>query len=376
MFAVFAMILASSAPDVSIPNLRSTLTELATYPTRNTNTPECRRAAEWVAAEFRKIPGLKVELMEYTLPKGRRVPEEKKVVQVVATLPGVTDHRVMIGGHLDTINLTGDPMTAKSPGINDDGSGVALTLEAARIMAQGKWHNTLTFVVFTGEEQGLYGSTALAERAKKEGWKIDAVLNNDTVGASQGPGGLKDKKRVRLFSEDKETHNSRELARFIEWNAKGKVKGFAPWLVYRKDRFQRGGDHTPFNNIGFTAVRFVEAIEALNHQHTDMDTLDGIDFEYLANVVRLNLVTLQSLVSAQEAPTGVRYDAKQAHDTTLQWTAKPGVSYVVYWRESSSAVWQGSLSVGEVNKAVVKKKNKDDHIFAVGAVGGIPISAN
>ncbi|MCE2765983.1 MAG: M20/M25/M40 family metallo-hydrolase [Fimbriimonadaceae bacterium] len=375
MIVTASLLLSHLTSEVSKDSLRQTLTHLSTYPTRNTNTPELEKAAEWVASEFKKIPGLRVELMRYDVKKGRRVVADKSVVQVVATLPGESDKKVIVGGHLDTINLTGDPLTAIAPGINDDGSGVALTLECARILSQKRWRNTLVFVAFSGEEQGLFGSGALAEKAQKESWKIEAMLNNDTVGASQGPGKLKDKKRVRLYSEESTDHNSRELARFIEWETRGKVKGFSPWLVFRKDRFQRGGDHTPFNIKGFNAVRFVEAIEYLTHQHTDKDTLEGIDFDYLANVVRLNLISLSSFASAADAPTNVRYDAKQAHDTIVRWNSQPGVSYRVYWRESSSSVWQGMVEAGEKNEVIIKGKNKDDHVFAVGAVGGVPISA-
>lgn len=380
MLAAFALMGPSLFNQVSKDHLRATLTELSKYSTRNTSSPELTRAAEWIAAEFRKIPGLQVEIMKYDIKKGRRVPEDKTVVQVVATLPGETNHKILVGGHLDTINLGGDPLTAVAPGVNDDGSGVALTLESARILSQKKWHNTLVFVAFSGEEQGLFGSTALAERAKSEGWTIDAVLNNDTVGSSTSSD-LKDKKRVRLYSEEVTDpklpqHNSRELARFIEWNSRGKVSGFAPWLVFRRDRFQRGGDHTPFNKAGFTAVRFVEAIEWLEHQHTEKDTLDWIDFNYLSNVTKLNILTMETLAQAQDAPTDVRYDLKQAHDTTIHWKAKPGVNYVVYWRETSSPTWQGAVEVGAVDHAVIKAKNKDDHTFAVGALGGIPIPLN
>ena len=375
MIVTASLLLSHLTSEVSKDSLRQTLTHLSTYPTRNTNTPELEKAAEWVASEFKKIQGLRVELMRYDVKKGRRVVADKSVVQVVATLPGESDKKVIVGGHLDTINLTGDPLTAIAPGINDDGSGVALTLECARILSQKRWRNTLVFVAFSGEEQGLFGSGALAERAQKESWKIEAMLNNDTVGASQGPGKLKDKKRVRLYSEESADHNSRELARFIEWETRGKVKGFSPWLVFRKDRFQRGGDHTPFNIKGFNAIRFVEAIEYLTHQHTDKDTLEGIDFDYLANVVRLNLISLSSFASAADAPTNVRYDAKQAHDTIVRWNSQPGVSYRVYWRESSSSVWQGMVEAGEKNEVTIKGKNKDDHVFAVGAVGGVPISS-
>jgi hypothetical protein len=374
MFMAMALLSSSFFSQVSVDHLKATLKELATYSTRNTNTPECRRAAEWVADEFRKIPGLKVELMEYEIKKGRRIPEDRTVVQVVATLPGETDRKILVGGHLDTINLTGDPMTAVAPGVNDDASGVALTLESARVLSQKKWHNTLVFVAFTGEEQGLLGSGALAERAKKEKWNLEAVLSNDTVGSSMAAG-MKDKKRIRLYSEEVPEHNSRELARFIEWNSRGKLGGFSPWLVFRKDRFQRGGDHTPFNKLGFDAVRFVEAIEWLEHQHTEKDTLEWIDFTYLANVTKMNILTMETLAAAAEAPTGIQYDLKQAHDTTIRWKSKPGVKYMVYWRETSSPTWQGAVEVGEVDHATVKGKNKDDHTFAVGAVGGIPISA-
>lgn len=375
MVLAAALLMSNLLQDVSEDRLRATLTQFSTYPTRNTNTEYLGQAAEWIAGEFRKIPGMQVELMKYPVKKGRRIVEDKEVVQVVATLPGATPKRVMMGGHIDTINLGGDPMVVKAPGINDDGSGVAATLECARLMAQSKWQNTLVFVAFSGEEQGLFGSTALAARAVAEKWHIEGLLNNDTVGASQA-GRLKDKKRVRLFSEDSEKHNGRELARWIEWACRGKVKGFAPWLVYRKDRFQRGGDHTPFNNAGFNAVRFVEAVEALDHQHTEKDTLDGIDFGYLANVCRVNLVALQGLANAGPAPTAVAYDPKQAHSTIVRWKGTPGTRYIVYWRASSSTLWEGSSEVGEANEATIKNVNKDDHIFAVGSVGGVPISAN
>ena len=146
-------------------------------------------------------------------------------------------------------------------------------------------------------------------------------------------------------------------------------------MVFRKDRFQRGGDHTPFNNEGFNAVRFVEAVEALADQHTPNDTADKIDYAYLSNVARINLLAASQLANAGPAPVGVKYDAKQAYDTKLTWTAVPGVSYVVYWRETSSAVWQKSKVVGEVGTATIKGYNKDDHTFAVGAAGGIPVSA-
>ncbi len=375
--------MSNAAPlDVSPDRLLATVAHLSTtWPTRNTNTAGAREAAQWIAGRFRAIPGLEVELMEYTLPKGRRVPEEKTVVQVVATLKGETDRRVMIGGHLDTYNAATDngdgvPGAGVSPGANDDGSGVAVTLECARVLAlRGKPRNTLVFVAFSGEEQGLFGSTALVARAKAEGWAIDALLSNDTVGGGRGSDGRSDRRSVRIYSEESEKHAGRELARAIEFETRGRVRGFGPKLVFRRDRFQRGGDHTPFNNAGFTAVRVVESIEDLSRQHTPRDTVAGVSRGYLANVARMNLLALASFASAGAPPSKVVYDPKQGSSTTLRWEGAADGAYVVYWRETSSPVWQGSLPVGNARSATVPGINKDDHTFAVGAAGGVPVAA-
>ncbi len=374
----------NTAPDLASKidpsRLKSTVTTLASFPNRNTNNATLTQAAQVLMAELEKIPGLKVELMRYKIQKSARIPEEKEVVQVVATLPGKTDRRILVGGHFDTINMQGKGIDAGAPGADDDASGVAVTLECARLMATQTWDHTLVFICFSGEEQGLLGSAALAKRAKQENWKIDAFLNNDMVGYSKNAAGMKEEKYVRLYSEEAPStavvkHASRDLARFVEFNARGKVPGFGVKLVYRKDRFQRGGDHTPFNNEGFTAVRFVESIEDFNRQHSEKDTIEAVDFGYLANVAKTNLISMETLANAGAPPTGVRFEPKQAHDSVLRWKAEPGVSYVVYWRETHSATWQGSRVVGPVSTATIPKVNKDDHFFAVGAVGGVPVEA-
>jgi len=204
---------------------------------------------------------------------------------------------------------------------------------------------------------------------------MEAVFSNDIVGAGESLNGQKDKRHVRLFSEESPNHNARELARFSEWVTRGKIHGFGPQLVFRRDRFQRGGDHTPFNSLGFSAVRLTESVEEFSHQHTENDLPRYVDFRYLANVVRVNLLAMASLADAAEAPTDVRYDRPQAHDTTLTWTAQPGVSYTVFWRPTTSPTWTGWRSVGAVGKATIEKINKDDHEFAVAAEGGIPLVA-
>lgn len=358
---------------LSPERLRATVEKLSEFHTRNTLSPTLDNAAEWLAGEYRKIPGMRVELMKYLAPKGRRVPEDKEVVQVIATLPGEDDRIIIVGGHLDSLNLQADPITGRAPGANDDASGTALALEAARAMSGKKWKHTLVFVGFTGEEQGLLGSRALAQKAKAENWKIDAVLSNDTVGSSSNKAGQKDEKRVRVFSEESDSHNSRELARFIEFLTRS--KSFGVKLVFRKDRFGRGGDHSPFNDAGFTAVRFIEVHEEYTRQHTPDDLPEHMDWHYLANVTRTNLTVMESLANAGAPPKNVRIDIRQGHSTMISWESEPGVNYIVYWRETTSPVWQGSRDVGAVAKAEIEGVNKDDNVFAVGAVGGVPVTA-
>lgn len=373
------------AKQVDQKRLRATVEKLASWNDRNTNNPTLTEAANWVAEQYRAIPGLEVELMKYKLPKMARVSEEKEVVQVIATLKGETDRRILIGGHLDTINMadTQDGLNAKAPGANDDASGVAMAMELARIMSQKKWRNTLVFVAFTGEEQGLYGSRALAERAVKEGWKIDAVLSNDMIGNVKNPVGQKNDKVVRVFSADtppptpssSQIHQSRELARLIEFATRGSVDNFGVKLVFRNDRFGRGGDHTPFMQAGFSAVRFTEAIEDYSHQHTAEDLPKHMDWKYLENCAKVDIVAMAHLGDAGDQPTNVRIDRAQGYDTTITWKALPGARYTVYWRETSSPTWQGSVRLGAVETYTAKKLSKDDYIFAVGAVGGIPVEA-
>jgi len=365
------------ARQIQPDNMREVVAHLSAMPNRNTNNATLTQAAEYIADQYRKIPGLQVEIMKYTAPRMARVPVAKEVVEVVATLPGETDRRIIVGGHFDSINMQDvSNLDAIAPGANDDLSGMSQALECARVMATRKWKNTLVFVAFSGEEQGLLGSRALAKRAKAEGWKVDAVLSSDIVGASVSLNGQSDKRHVRIFSEESPTHNSRELARFIEWNSRGKLGRFSPILVFRRDRFQRGGDHTSFNAEGFNAVRFTEVFEEFSRQHTKDDLIQFVDFNYVANVARLNLISAAALADADPTPVDVRMAPRQAHDTIVRWKAAPGQKYVVYWRETSSPVWKASREVdagkGEVT---IEKVNKDDCFFAVGALGGVPIEA-
>lgn len=374
---------------VDAKRMRAAIEHLASFPTRHTLSSGNLASAEWLAAQYREIPGMSVEIMKYTAAAGPRIPEATEVVQVVATLQGKTDRRIMIGGHFDSLNLVGTQgpsdvakvVANRAPGANDDASGVVVALEAARALSAVQHENTLVFVAFSGEEQGLHGSKALAARAKAEDWKVEAVLSNDTVGSSSNKAGQKDAKRVRIFSEESRNHASRDLARYIEWISRNKIKApggghFGPKLVFRQDRFGRGGDHSPFNAEGFTAVRFIEVHEEYTRQHTPEDLPEFMDWEYLANVARLNILAMQSLGSAMERPQSVQLVRDQGHDTKLSWAAKPGTRYAVYWRETTSPTWQGAFEAGENDHFLVKGINKDDHFFAVGAAGGIPVPAN
>lgn len=366
------------ATKVDKARLRAVVEHLSSFHTRNTNSPSCTEAAAWIATQFRQIPGISVETMSYEIKKGRRVPEDKQATQVIARLPGSDDRIVMVSGHLDSINMQADPLTGRAPGANDDASGVSLALELARLTSGHHWRHTLVFVAFSGEEQGLLGSSALADRAKQEGWKIDALLSNDMVGNSRDNLGQVDSHHVRLFSDppdrlEKNPQNSRELARFIEWRTRGAVPDHGVKLVLRRDRYGRGGDHSPFSEKGFSAVRFTDVFEEYSRQHTPNDLPDAMDWDYLANNARINLVALGALADADAAPTDPKIDLKQGHDTTITWRRSPGARYTVYWRDTTSATWQHALNVGGVDHVTLPKVSKDDSFFAVGSEGGVPV---
>jgi hypothetical protein len=393
MLAMLAMAAAMQNPQsliaqVDPQRLHAIVEKLSSWHDRNTNNPTLNEAAEWIASEYRKIPGLQVEIWKYPIKQGARVREDKDVVEVIATLPGATDRRIMIGGHFDSINMTerdlDKSLASPAPGADDDLSGVSMAMECARIMSTQKWNHTMVFVAFSGEEQGLLGSAALAKRAKDENWKLDAVLSSDIIGSSKNMSGQSDPHHIRVFSEELAPgarnaqgdplphHESRELARFIEFATRNKVRDFNAKLIFRNDRFGRGGDHTSFNKQGFSAVRFTEPHEEYTHQHTPNDLIQFMDFNFLANVTRINLLAAMQLANAGDSPTNVRVDRSQSHDSRITWQG-PSQDYIVYWRETTSPVWQFTKEVGKVTTITVPKVSKDDYVFAVGAVGGIPV---
>ena len=360
-------------------------------------------AREWIKSEFgryaRDCGGcLEVKTDTFTEAPADRIPKPTEITNVYAVMKGTDQESakriVLVTGHYDSRNSdTLDP-TGLAPGANDDASGTAVSLECARILSKLKFPATIIFLTVAGEEQGLNGSHHFAQMAKSAGWDIEAALNNDIVGGDRSP--QQDSRVVRVFSEglpvaatDAELRQlrdlegesdstSRQLARYIADIGRTYDAGIKPMLVFRLDRYLRGGDHSSFNEQGYAAVRFTEFREDYNHQHQNVRTENGIEygdlpkfvnFDYVANVARLNAATLASLASAPGPPAKVHLLAtKLENDSTLTWEPSPGASgYQVLWRATTSAEWEHVRSVGNVTRTAIPM-SKDNVIFAVRAV--------
>jgi len=402
--------------EISSKNLETDVRKMVSYGTRHTlsdtksKTRGIGAARQYVFDEFKKYSKaggnrLVVEMDTFTLKAdGKRVDQTTRMANVLATLPGTdpTDTRVIIvSGHIDSRVTDVMNRTADAPGANDDASGVAAVMEVARVLAGQKFPCTIKLVAVQGEEQGLLGSGHLAERAKKEGWNVVAMLNNDIVGNSHGyDPEITDSLHLRVFSEgvpatetpeqartrrqlsSENDAPSRQLARYAQSAARQYVSagGYAVLLEYRPDRFLRGGDHTPFNQQGFAAVRFTETNENFNHQHQDLRTENGlvygdrpefVDYRYLRRTAQVNLATLASLALAPAAPVKVEVlTAKLTNRTELRWQAPQGgpapAGYVVLARETSAPQWQQRFPVSGTTADLAV--SKDNYIFGVVSV--------
>ncbi len=399
--------------EVSASNLESVIKKLVSFQTRHTlsdtlsKTTGIGAARTWIKSEFEKygVAGgnrLQVSYDTFTQPAdGRRITAPVVLKNVVAILPGTdpNDKRMlMVSGHYDS-RVT-DVMNIKdfAPGANDDASGVAAVMEMCRIMSKQKFNCTLVFVAMVGEEQGLYGATNLAKRAKEEGWNVHLLMNNDIVGNSYGmETDIKDNKSVRVFSEGVSpletpaqvaarqsagTDNdgkARQAARYIKEVAERYVDQLEVKLIYRRDRFLRGGDHTPFSQQGFAAVRITEMNEDFNRQHQDVRTENGfkfgdlpeyVDYNYLQKVTRMNLSVMSNLaLSAQEPENVVVLTAGLTNKTALKWDAPKGktpAGYYVLMRETTSPYWEKKFFVKE--NAATLAYSKDNYYFGVQSV--------
>jgi hypothetical protein len=349
-------------------------------------------AREWIRQQFvAASPRLQVSFDTYQVAaQGSRLPRDVELRNVVAVLPGKSPRRVYVTGHYDSVarrtdgqgGATGFDWTRAdndAPGANDDGSGTTVVLEAARVLAGSgaEFDATLVFVAFAGEEQGLVGATLHAARAAQEGWRIDAVLNNDIVGGSRGGRGVSDAGQVRVFSEAPEDSPSRQIARYVRRQAARYQPGHAVTLISRADRFGRGGDHTPFNQHGFAAVRITEARENYARQHTVDDTPEGVDFAYLLRNVRVNIAALASLALAPQAPRVTDDEGNprltrgaSGYDAQFAWTPSDGaIGYRVFWRDAWAPDWQHQLTVGPVTDVTLTGVSIDNVVIGVAALG-------
>jgi hypothetical protein len=424
---------------VSEARIRQTIEKLVGFGTRNslssmeTDLPPgegIQAAADWLAAQFEEISKecggcLEVKRDVFMAdPKSaegtqwaRRIPKPTKMTNVYAILHGTgtsqdgtqAKRMYLVTGHYDTRNTDTLDDHGKAPGANDDSTGVAVSLECARVLSKLKLPASLVFVAVAGEEQGLVGSAHLTKVAKEEGWKLEGVLNNDIVGGNTTPGDTGQRKDVvRVFSEgipatatpEQEQRiralgtvddaPSRQLARAMADVARTYFSpldanaAFAPFLVSRPDRYLRGGDHTSFNKEGFTAVRLTEWREDFNHQHQNVRVENGLqygdliefdDFNYIAKVAKLNAATLATLAGSPGIPTELKIDAQKLENgTTLSWKAPEGapagLHYELLWRETTAADWQYVKSVPATEAAITitVPVSKDNVIFGVRAV--------
>jgi Zn-dependent M28 family amino/carboxypeptidase len=407
--------IAEAIRQVSADHIRQTIEKLVGFGNRSTISAQdgesikagkgIGAAGEWIKAEFERDSKdcggcLEVKTDSFTEPPGERIPKPTEITNVYAVLRGTdprqADRIVLVTGHYDSRNSDNFNGTDPAPGANDDASGTAVSLECARVLSKApvKFPATIIFLTVAGEEQGLYGSKHFAQVAKQQGWKIEAVLNNDIVGGNLGAD--QDASVVRVFSEGlpaaateaeirriralggESDSLSRELARYIADVGRSYDAGVKPLLVFRLDRFLRGGDHYSFNQQGFAAVRFTEFREDYNRQHQNVRTENGIeygdlpkfiDFDYVAHVARLNAATLASLALAPAPPANAKMQTKNLdNDTTLTWEPSAGAAaYEVVWRSTNASDWEYVQTVSSGARATLKV-SKDNVILAVRAV--------
>jgi hypothetical protein len=413
--------IAQATREISAARIQQTIEKLVSFYTRSTlsvNNPDAATsekgivaARTWIKSELERYSadcGGCLEVKTDTFieqPKGPRdrLTQPTEIQNVYAILRGADARQqkriYLVTGHYDSRNSDNFNATNQAPGANDDGSGTAVSLECARVLSKHKFPATLIFLTVAGEEQGLRGSAHFAKMAKAEGWQLEGVLNNDIVGGNRTPGDTQQNSNwVRVFSEGipavtteadlrriraaglENDSPSRELARYIHEVAQTYNFGpFTPKLIFRRDRFQRGGDHSAFNEQGFAAVRFTEYREDYHHQHQNVRTENGIeygdlakfvDFNYIANVARLNAATLAALASSPALPAKVTIlTTEQENDSKIEWEPAQGATaYEVLWRKTTDPEFPGENVIRTTEPTVVLNQSKDNVVFAVRSV--------
>ena len=400
--------------DIKARRIERSVRKLVSFGTRHTLSSQddpkrgIGAARDWIYRQMQRSAAasggrMTVERQSFVQPPGERNPDPVTVTNVVATLKGTqpasSGRTYVISGHYDSRCTDVLDATCDAPGADDDASGVSAVLELARVMAKRRFDATLVFMAVAGEEQGLYGSTHYAEQAKQAGTDIEGMFTNDIVGSSTGDQGQRDPFTVRVFSEGIPTTEtpeqaelrrsiggendgpSRQLARYIKEVGENRATGMTVRLIWRRDRYLRGGDHIPFLEQGYPAVRFTEPNEDFAHQHQDVRVEDGkqygdlpefVDFAYTARVARVDAAALANLALAPAAPKEptVLTD-RLTNDTDLRWAASPEpdvVGYEVVWRESTEPLWTHRIPVGNVTSYTVKGLSKDNVQVGIRAI--------
>ena len=397
---------------VSAERIKNDVKTLVDFGTRNTFSDTISdirgigAARRWIKSEFESISKecnncLNVFYQKDLVTKegNRRVPHDAWIVNVVAIQKGTKypNRYIIMSGDIDSRSSNTMNFEIDAPGANDNASGMAGTIEAARVLSNYEFENSIIYVGLSGEEQGLFGGAGLAKYAKENGWNIIGILNNDMIGNIKGVDGVIDNRTFRIFSEPvppTETEQerrarrfyggevdgiSRQLARYVHKNVKTYMPEMNPMMVYRLDRFGRGGHHRPFNDLGFAGIRIMEAHENYTQQHQDIrtenginygDTFEHVNFPYAKKLTAVNAINLASLASAPPAPNNVAIGGIVQPSAKFKWDKVDGaVGYKIYWRDTTSPTWDNSRYVGDVTEFTLDGIVIDNYFFGVASVG-------
>ena len=402
------------ADAVSAERIEADIRTLVGFGTRHTlsetesDTRGIGAARRWIADEYRKISAecggcIEVLMIGDTISGERRIPDPTDVISVVAIQRGSLDpdRMVMMSGDIDS--RVSDPLdgTSDSPGANDNASGMAGAIEAARVLSKYEFPGTIVYAGLSGEEQGLFGGRIVAAHAQAEGWRIKAVLNNDMIGNITGINGVtnntvarvfsegtryvetEEEARIRRFSGGEVDSPSRNIARYVDRMADEFIPNLDVMMIYRLDRFGRGGHHRPFNEVGIPGVRIMETNEHYDRQHQDLrteegvaygDVIEGVDFDYARKLTALNVVSLAGMAKAPPFPADVNIEGAVRPSTTLSWTVPEGdaaenlAGYKIYWRLTTDAQWTWSRDVGKVGRYTLENVVIDNYLFGVASV--------
>lgn len=397
---------------VSAERIKKDVTTLVNFGTRHTlsdtisNTRGIGAARRWIKSEFDRISEKCNDCLEVSYQRdlvkkeeSNRIPKDVWVVNVVAIQRGTTypDRYIIMSGDIDSRVSDANNYSSDSPGANDNASGMAGTIEAARVLSNYKFENSIIYLGLSGEEQGLFGGQGLVKSAKEKGWDIIGIFNNDMIGNIKGGDGIISNTDFRIFSEPvppTETERernmrrfyggevdgiSRQLARYVYKNVKTYMPEMNPMMIYRLDRFGRGGHHRPFNDAGYAGIRIMEAHENYTQQHQDIrvenriaygDVLEHVNFDYAKKLTSVNAINLASLAWAPPAPEEVKIGGIVEPSAKFQWSKVPGATgYKIYWRDTTSPTWDHSRFVGDVSEFTLEGVVLDNFFFGVSAVG-------